>query len=231
MSDEPQQHDEEEEGQVHLPDEVEKSFQKLEEEEEARHVAKSNSENPSHIASAAELGQDRAEQANSTDSQQEISACFKAAKEKIEKVDADAEKKKTQIVQDLAKSLEGKIPTERICNEIVHQMQGNPSPTLIRASLDEKYNEKSRVQNALKRKKKPHVIKDLATAVLLDEEKPKQQIAVTQDGKSVILNETSSNTNASSDNEQCEENTINDYGVLLHKLFISSYLIYPSTSS
>jgi hypothetical protein len=151
---------------------------------------------------------------NSKSNEDAISLCFKAAKEKVEKVDADAEKKKkeadadaekkkTQIVQDLAKSLEGKIPTERICNEIVHQMQGNPSPTLIRASLDEKYKEKRRVQNARKRKR--NVIEDLATVVLLDEEKPKQQIAVTQDGKSIIINETSSNTDTLSSESKKNE--------------------------
>jgi hypothetical protein len=57
-------------------------------------------------------------------SNEEISSCIKAAIEKLDRVDADAEKEKTQIVKDLAKNLEGKIPTDSICNEIVHQLHG-----------------------------------------------------------------------------------------------------------
>jgi len=53
-------------------------------------------------------------------SEEEITFCFKAAIEKLDRVDADAKEKKTQIVKDLAKDLEGKIPTDSICNEIVH---------------------------------------------------------------------------------------------------------------
>ncbi|MGB6590841.1 MAG: hypothetical protein WBE68_04970 [Candidatus Nitrosopolaris sp.] len=42
---------------------------------------------------------------------EEISSCFQEAIKKLEKVDAHAKKEKTQIVQDLAKDLVGKIPT------------------------------------------------------------------------------------------------------------------------
>ena len=59
---------------------------------------------------------------------QEISLCVQVAIERLEKVDADAKEKKTQIVQDLAKDLEGKIPTDSICNEMVHQLHGKVSP-------------------------------------------------------------------------------------------------------
>jgi hypothetical protein len=85
--------------------------------------------------------------------EEEISRCVKAAIEKLDRVDANAEKEKTLIVKDLAKDLEGKIPTESICNEIVHQLHGKASPRLIRVSLDEKYKEKHRVENARKQKK------------------------------------------------------------------------------
>lgn len=68
--------------------------------------------------------------------EEEISMRVKAAIEKLEKVDADANKEKTrieadankektQIIQGLAEDLEGKIPTNRISNEIVHQMRGD----------------------------------------------------------------------------------------------------------
>ena len=139
--------------------------------------------------------------------EEEISRCVKAAIEKLDKVDANAEKEKTQIVKDLAKDLEGNIPTDSICNEIVHQLHGKASPRLIRVCLDEKYKEKHRVANARKQKRKES-IEDLAASVPLEQEKPKQQIAATKNGKSVIINETSKNTEAlsradESDSEKC----------------------------
>ena len=128
--------------------------------------------------------------------EQEISRCVKAAIEKLDRVDANAEKEKTQIVKDLAKDLEGKIPTDSICNEIVHQLHGKVLPRTIRNCLDEKYKERRRAENARKQKRKEST-EDLAASVPLEQEKPKQQIAVTQDGNSVIMNDTSTNTEAS----------------------------------
>jgi hypothetical protein len=125
---------------------------------------------------------------HSKSNEEAISLCFQTAIEKLEKVDADAEKEKTQIVLELAASLEGKIPTNSICNEIVHQLRKKVHERTIRNCLDEKYKEKHRVENARKQKRKRH--EDLAASVPLE---PKQQIAATQDGKSVIINETSSN--------------------------------------
>jgi Zn-finger nucleic acid-binding protein len=118
-----------------------------------------------------------------------ISLCFQDAIKKLQEVDADANKKKTQIVQDLAKDLEEKIPTDRICTEIVHQLHGKVSETLIRRCLDEKYKERHRAENARKRKKKIQVTADLATPLLLEHEKPLQLVAVTEEGKSVTIDE------------------------------------------
>ena len=116
----------------------------------------------------------------------------------LDEVDADANKKKKQIVQDLAKDLEGKIRTDRISAEIVHQLHGNGvSERLIRKCLDEKYKEKHRAANT--RKQRTKHTEDLAASVPLEQEKPQQQIAVTQDGKSVIINEIPNDANASSD--------------------------------
>ena len=81
--------------------------------------------------------------------EEEISLCFQAAIERLEKGDADAkekqtqivqdaEKEKTQIVKDLAKDLEGKIPTDRISDEIIYQLHGKVSEELMNR-LDEKY--------------------------------------------------------------------------------------------
>jgi hypothetical protein len=142
--------------------------------------------------------------------EEEISLRVQVAIEKLDKVDADAEKEKRQIVQDLAKDLEGKIPTNRIANEIVHQLHGKKiSPRTIRNCLDEKYKENYRVENARKQKRKEST-EDLAALMPLEQEKAKQQIAATKDGKSVIIKETSGNTEASSisrtdesDSEKC----------------------------
>ena len=46
-------------------------------------------------------------------------------------------------------------------------------------------------------------IKDLAAIVPLEQEKPKQQIAATQDGKSVTINEPRSDTEAVSERMGC----------------------------
>jgi hypothetical protein len=82
--------------------------------------------------------------------EQEISLWVQVAIERLEKVDSDAKEKKTQIVKDLAKNLEGKIPTDRIANEIVHQLHGKVSERLIHSCLEKKYKEKYRVENAQK---------------------------------------------------------------------------------
>jgi len=131
-------------------------------------------------------------QQDNSRSNQEISLCFKVAIEKLEKVDAYAKKEKTQIVQDLAKALEGKIPTDRICIEITDRLRNKVSERLIHSCLDEKYKQKRRVENARKRKSKHQITEHLAATLLLEQEKPQQQqLAATQDGKSVIINESS----------------------------------------
>ena len=65
-----------------------------------------------------------------------------AEKEKtqiVKDLEADAEKEKTQIVKDLAKDLEGKIHTDEISDEIIFQLHGKVSESLIHSCLDEKY--------------------------------------------------------------------------------------------
>jgi hypothetical protein len=126
--------------------------------------------------------------------EQEISLWVQVAIERLEKVDSDAKEKKTQIVKDLAKNLEGKIPTDRIANEIVHQLRGKVSERLIHSCLEKKYKEKYRVENAQKRKKKREVTAESAAPLLLEQEKPQQlMVAVTEEGKSVTIDETSKN--------------------------------------
>jgi hypothetical protein len=81
-----------------------------------------------------------------------ISSLFQDAVVKLDKVDAQAKESKKQIIIDLAKSLEGKIPTDTICIEIINQLRGQVSERFIRECLDEKYKQKVRVENARKQK-------------------------------------------------------------------------------
>jgi hypothetical protein len=117
--------------------------------------------------------------------EKEISLCVQAAIEKLDRVDADAKEKKTQIVQDLAKDLEKKIPTDRICNEIVHQLRGKVSERLIRGCLDEKYKDNRRVENARKQKKKHQSTDDLAAPLPLNHQPEKKKIVINTSGKEV----------------------------------------------
>lgn len=92
--------------------------------------------------------EDKTKKAEEGSKTEEIDACFKVAVERLDKVETEAKEKKSQIVRDTAKSLEGKIPTDEIANEIVHQLRGRVSERLIRHCLDEKYKKKHRVENA-----------------------------------------------------------------------------------
>jgi hypothetical protein len=180
----------EEEKQFQLPEDVEKRFQELEkkEEEEAK------SDNPSYAASAADSGQGQGqghiEQVNSADSQQEISACFEAAIKKIDKVELDAKKKKSEIIQELAHDLEWKMPTDEIAAEIVHQLRGRVSERRIYECLEgeqySKYKKKHRVENARKRQGR----KDQAE--LAAEPQLKEEVAVQASGQETVLKPTHS---------------------------------------
>jgi hypothetical protein len=82
----------------------------------------------------------------------ETSLLFEDAIEKIEKVDIQANESKKQIIINLAKSLEGKIPTDTISMEIVKQLYGRVSKRFIHQCLDIKYKQKVRVYNARKQR-------------------------------------------------------------------------------
>ncbi len=96
----------------------------------------------------------------------EISLLVEDAIGKLEKVDAQAEGQKKQIVVDLAKSLEGKIPTDTIFMEIVDKLHGRVSPRFIRECLEEKYKQKARVDNARKQNRQPQCKIDNKLAAL-----------------------------------------------------------------
>jgi hypothetical protein len=83
----------------------------------------------------------------------DISSIFEAAIDKLDNIDSEAKKQKKQIISELAKKLEEKIPVNTISIEIVNRLRGRSSPRFIRQCLDEKYKQKSRVENARKQKK------------------------------------------------------------------------------
>jgi hypothetical protein len=124
------------------------------------------------------------EQVNPTDSQQEISACFEAAIKKLDKVDSDANKKRSEIVQELARDLEGKMPTDEIAAEIVQQLRGRIAERRVYECLEgdqyAKYKKKHRVQNAQKRSRKDQ-------PVLAAEPQLKQQVVVLASGQEAVV--------------------------------------------
>jgi hypothetical protein len=77
---------------------------------------------------------------NIIEHEDEISQLFKNAIMKIEEIDKRANKKKKDIVKDLANDLEGKIRQETICAEIIHQLDGRVSERFIRECLDDNTN-------------------------------------------------------------------------------------------
>ncbi len=88
-----------------------------------------------------------------------ISMLFQDAIYKLGKIDVSVKQQKKQIVVELAKNLEEKIPTDTICMEIVNQLRGQVSERFVRECLDEKYKQKLRVDNARKQKKQ-YCLKD-----------------------------------------------------------------------
>ena len=72
---------------------------------------------------------------------------------KMLKRNIQTQKEKKQIVKDLANNLEGKIPTDTISIEIVNQLRDKVSERFIHNCLDEKYKQKSQVENARRQKK------------------------------------------------------------------------------
>ena len=116
----------------------------------------------------------------------EISLLFNDARDKLDKIDAQTQKEKRQIVKDLANNLEGKIPTDTISIEIVNQLRGKVSERFIHNCLDEKYKQKSQVENARKQKKKKQEkvdVENLAVVAPPNQEDEKEAITINVDGR------------------------------------------------
>lgn len=131
----------------------------------------------------------------------EVTRLFEDARDKLEKVEANAIKQKRQIVVDLAKSLEGKVSIDSICMEIINQLRGQVSASFIRQCLDEKYKQKTRVENARKqqnRQPKSKYSEKLATVTSLNQEDG-------EDKKGVIVAEVGGNSQTTIQEDYNEE--------------------------
>lgn len=143
----------------------------------------------------------------SSEQEDEISQLFEEAKANLGNMEAQAKKEKKQIIRDLAKTLEGKIPTDIISIEIITRLRGKVSERFVRESLDEKYKQKHRVENARKQTRQGAEEKLNLAAVtplnLLDEAKNKQVIMHDVQGRSIEGEESEknpTNNNAFTDN-------------------------------
>ena len=120
---------------------------------------------------------------NDETNEAEISLLFEDAKAKLDKIDVQTQKEKKQIVKDLANNLEGKIPTDTISIEIVNQLRGKVSERFIHNCLDEKYKQKSQVENARRQKKETVDVGNLAVISPPNQEAEKEAITIDVDGR------------------------------------------------
>lgn len=149
-----------------------------------------------------------------TSEDEKIALIFRSANDKLDKIEANADKKKYQVARETAQKLEKILPMDRIASEMVKGFRGRISPSTIYAALEEKHKISYRVQNARKGKKEKEKTESLAPISELkqiiidtsghstqqlvrpdssddgDNNKPQRQIGVTQDSKSVAINET-----------------------------------------
>ena len=131
---------------------------------------------------------------------QEIDSIFKVARMKLDTIDQEEKdqhdgikeqtsKKKKDVVVDLAKDLEGKIPIDTISSTIVNRLDGLVSERFIHECLDEKYKQKHKVKNAKKQKKKQVENNNLAAVTPLKqtEEELEDQKEEKQESKEIVV--------------------------------------------
>ncbi len=137
--------------------------------------------------------------------EQEISSLFEWARIEISKINLQSHGAKKQIIQDLAKKLEGKILTESIAMEIVIQLRGSVSERLIHECLEEKYKQPHRVKNARKRAND----KNLAAKALLNHRTQNKKVLIDTQGNQIVSKDTINNT--ADDSAFASNSSINDY--------------------
>jgi hypothetical protein len=133
-----------------------------------------------------------------------ISSLFQDAVVKLDKVDAQAKESKKQIIIDLAKNLEGKIPTDTISIEIINQLRGQVSERFIRECLDEKYKQKVRVENARKQKYQTRQEEEDKASGKLAAVTPLNQEVEEDENKKVIILDTDGRISFQDEEEQEE---------------------------
>jgi hypothetical protein len=115
-----------------------------------------------------------------------ISSLFNDARDKLDGINKEAKKEKKQVIIQLAKDLDGKIPTDTISIEIVNQLRGKVSERFIRKCLDEKYKQNHRAENARKQRKRQQQVcneNHLAALVPPNQEAEKEVITIDVDGR------------------------------------------------
>jgi hypothetical protein len=147
---------------------------------------------------------DNVAQQNNCRIEEELSAFFEEAKSKLDSIDIRAKNEKKQVIVQLAKDLEGKVPTDTISIEIVNQLSGRVSERFIHECLDDKYKQKYRAENAKKRRNKEekgNQEKNLAAVTLLNREaKRKVMIIIDKRGRMEVIDDEKSQNQQASDN-------------------------------
>jgi len=117
-------------------------------------------------------------------SESEVSLIFDKARRQIDEVDKQAYGAKVRIIKDTAKELEKIIPVGEIVNEMIHQLKGRVSQSLIYRELDKKYKKPTKPSNPYK--KIPHV----ESAIVEDsDEGDEKKIAITTSDGVIMVNE------------------------------------------
>jgi hypothetical protein len=116
----------------------------------------------------------------------EISWLFDESRSQLEKIENNSRHQKKQVIKDLAKSLEGKIPIDSICIEITNQLKGKVSESFVRQCLDDKYKQSYRARNGKKQNnkqtsdKRTENVEKLASVTTLNEEDHNDKIIMVE---------------------------------------------------
>ncbi len=135
--------------------------------------------------------------------EEQLCAVFEEAKSKLDNIDTRAKSEKKQVIIQLAKDLEGKVPTDTISIEIVNQLRGRVSERFIHECLDNKYKQKYRAENAKRRKSKEQEKgnkENLAAVALLNHKTKRSVIVSDSEGRSEVEDADKSTKQHASDN-------------------------------
>jgi len=111
---------------------------------------------------------------------------FENARTEFDKIDNNSKQQKNQVIKDLAKSLEGKIPIDSICIEITNQLRSRVSESFVRQCLDDKYKQSHRADNAKKQNRKQtsdklkEKVEKLASVTTLNQEDQNDKIIIVE---------------------------------------------------